>query len=151
VTGPLVEPPEAEEPRVRLPTPAGERLHHPGFSLDAATAEETEGRSPAVIDLRSLSPLDLPTLAASVHRTGRAVVLDQAPRFLGMGAETAAELTGQCFFFLEAPVQRVAGYDVPSPPGRVEEDFLRDPTGCSMPSIAPSSTDCIRSRERRAQ
>ena len=95
-------------------------------ALDAATAAEAEGRSLEVIDLRSLSPLDLPTLVASVRRTGRAVVVHEAPRFLGMGAEIAAELTEQCFHSLEAPVQRVAGFDVPYPPGRVEEDFLPD-------------------------
>ena len=95
-------------------------------ALDAAHAAEAEGRSLEVIDLRSLSPLDVPTLVESVRRTGRAVVVHEAPRFLGMGAEIAAELTERCFHSLEAPVQRVTGYDVPYPPGRVEEDFLPD-------------------------
>ena len=95
-------------------------------ALDAATAAEEEGRRLEVIDLRSLSPLDMPTLVESVQRTGRAVVVHEAPRFLGLGAEIAAELSDRCFHHLEAPVQRVAGYDVPYPPGRVEEDFLPD-------------------------
>jgi 2-oxoisovalerate dehydrogenase E1 component beta subunit len=95
-------------------------------ALDAAAAAEEEGRRLEVIDLRSLSPLDMPTLVESVQRTGRAVVVHEAPRFLGLGAEIAAELSDRCFHHLEAPVQRVAGYDVPYPPGRVEEDFLPD-------------------------
>jgi 2-oxoisovalerate dehydrogenase E1 component beta subunit len=95
-------------------------------ALDAATAAEAEGRSLEVVDLRSLSPLDLPALVESVQRTGRAVAVHEAPRFLGMGAEIAAELGERCFHHLEAPVQRVAGFDVPYPPGRVEEDFLPD-------------------------
>jgi 2-oxoisovalerate dehydrogenase E1 component beta subunit len=95
-------------------------------ALDAATAAQGEGRSLEVVDLRSLSPLDVPTLVESVQRTGRAVVVHEAPRFLGMGAEIAAELAERCFHHLEAPVQRVAGFDVPYPPGRVEDDFLPD-------------------------
>jgi 2-oxoisovalerate dehydrogenase E1 component beta subunit len=95
-------------------------------ALDAATAAAEEGRSLEVIDLRSLSPLDTDTIIGSVRRTGRAVVVHEAPVFLGMGAELAARVSEQCFFSLEAPVLRVGGFDVPYPPSRVEEDYLPD-------------------------
>ena len=68
----------------------------------------------------SLSPLDLDTLAASVRRTGRLVVVHEAPTFLGMGAEIAARITERCFYHLEAPVLRVGGFDTPYPPSRYE-------------------------------
>ncbi|MFW3169286.1 alpha-ketoacid dehydrogenase subunit beta [Geodermatophilus sp. CPCC 206100] len=95
-------------------------------AVDAAEAAQAEGRSLEVVDLRSLSPLDLPTLVDSARRTGRVVVVHEAPRTLGLGAEIAAELADACFYELEAPVQRVAGYDVPYPPSRVEDEFLPD-------------------------
>lgn len=77
-----------------------------------------------VIDLRSLSPLDLEPVTASVRRTGRVVVVHEAGRTLGLGAELAARITQECFYSLEAPVQRVTGYDLPYPPCRVEHDHL---------------------------
>jgi 2-oxoisovalerate dehydrogenase E1 component beta subunit len=94
--------------------------------LQAATAAEEEGRSLEVVDLRSLSPLDMSTILASVHRTARAVVVHEAPQSHGLGAEIAARLTEQCFYDMEAPVLRVAGYDTPYPPSRMEEDYLPD-------------------------
>jgi 2-oxoisovalerate dehydrogenase E1 component beta subunit len=94
--------------------------------LDAATVAAEEGRSLEVIDLRSLSPLDVDTLAASVERTGRLVVVHEAPTFLGVGAEVAARITERCFLHLEAPVIRVGGFNLPYPPSRLEEDFLPD-------------------------
>ncbi len=94
--------------------------------LDAAIAAAEEGRSLEVIDLRSLSPLDMPTLIESVRRTGRLVVVHEAPDFLGMGAEVAARVTERCFHSLEAPVLRVGGFATPYPPSRVEEDYLPD-------------------------
>jgi pyruvate dehydrogenase E1 component beta subunit len=95
-------------------------------ALDAATAAADEGRSLEVVDLRSLSPLDMPTLRASVEKTGRLVVVHEAPVFGGFGAELAARVTEQCFYSLEAPVMRVGGFDTPYPPSRVEEDYLPD-------------------------
>jgi pyruvate dehydrogenase E1 component beta subunit len=95
-------------------------------AMEAAVAAEEEGKSIEVVDLRSLSPLDMPTVRASVEKTGRAVVVHEAPVFLGMGAEVAARLTEQCFYSLEAPVMRVGGFDTPYPPSRVEEDYLPD-------------------------
>jgi pyruvate dehydrogenase E1 component beta subunit len=95
-------------------------------ALDAATAAADEGRSLEVVDLRSLSPLDMPALRASVEKTGRLVVVHEAPVFGGFGGELAARVTEQCFYSLEAPVMRVGGFDTPYPPSRVEEDFLPD-------------------------
>jgi len=77
-----------------------------------------------VIDLRSLAPFDDVTVCASVRRTGRAVVVHEAPRFLGFGAEVAARVTEQCFHYLHAPVARVAGFDIPYPPPMLEEHYL---------------------------
>ena len=94
--------------------------------MEAATAAAEEGKSLEVIDLRSLSPLDMPTLRASVEKTGRLVVVHEAPVFLGMGSEVAARVTEQCFYSLEAPVLRVCGFDTPYPPSRVEEEYLPD-------------------------
>jgi len=94
--------------------------------LDAATAAAEEGRSLEVIDLRSLSPLDLDTVAASVEKTGRLVVAHEASTFLGMGAEIAASISERCFYHLESPVIRVGGYNLPYPPSRLEDEFLPD-------------------------
>jgi len=94
--------------------------------LDAASAAAGEGRELEVVDLRSLSPLDTVTLVESVRRTGRLVVVHEAPVFLGMGAELAARVSEACFYSLQAPVLRVGGFDVPYPPSRLEEDFLPD-------------------------
>jgi 2-oxoisovalerate dehydrogenase E1 component subunit beta len=95
-------------------------------AMEAAIAAAEEGTSIEVVDLRSLSPLDMPTLRGSVERTGRLVVVHEAPVFLGMGAEVAARVTESCFYALEAPVLRVGGFDTPYPPSRVEEDYLPD-------------------------
>lgn len=94
--------------------------------LEAAAAAAQEGRELEVIDLRSLSPLDFDTVTASVERTGRLVVVHEAPVFLGIGSEIAATVTERCFFHLRAPVLRVGGYHMPYPPSRVEEDYLPD-------------------------
>jgi len=94
--------------------------------LDAATAAEEDGRSLEVVDLRSLSPLDWPLVLDSVRRTRRAVVVQEAPAFLGMGSELAARLQEDLYYEMEAPVLRVAGFDTPYPPSRVEEEYLPD-------------------------
>jgi pyruvate dehydrogenase E1 component beta subunit len=95
-------------------------------ALDAATAAAEEGRELEVIDLRSLSPLDMTPVYESVRMTGRCVVVHEAPGNLGIGSELAARITEQCFYSLEAPVLRVTGFDTPYPAARVEEDFLPD-------------------------
>jgi 2-oxoisovalerate dehydrogenase E1 component beta subunit len=79
-----------------------------------AAARET-GIAAEVIDLRSLWPLDLPTIVASVRKTGRCVVLHEATRTSGFGAELTALVQEHCFFHLEAPIERVTGYDTPYP------------------------------------
>jgi len=95
-------------------------------ALDAAAAAEEDGRHLEVIDVRSLSPVDYPTIYASVRKTGRAVVVHEAPGNIGLGAELAARITEECFYSLEAPVLRVTGFDVPYPAARVEEEYLPD-------------------------
>jgi 2-oxoisovalerate dehydrogenase E1 component beta subunit len=95
-------------------------------ALDAAGAAAEDGRSLEVIDLRSLSPLDLGSVYDSVRRTGRCVVVHEAPGNLGLGAELAARITEECFYSLEAPVLRVTGFDTPYPAARVEEEYLPD-------------------------
>jgi pyruvate dehydrogenase E1 component beta subunit len=94
--------------------------------MDAATAAEDDGRSLEVVDLRSLSPIDWPVLLDSVRRTRRAVVVHEAPSFIGLGAELAARLSETLYYEMEAPVLRVAGFDTPYPPSRVEEEYLPD-------------------------
>ncbi len=95
-------------------------------AMDAATAAVDDHRELEVIDLRSLSPLDMGTVLDSVRRTGRLVVVHEAPVSHGMGAELAARVTEDAFYALEAPVLRVGGMDTPYPPSRLEEDFLPD-------------------------
>lgn len=92
--------------------------------LQAAAAAEQEGRSLEVVDLRSLSPLDVDTIVGSAKKTGRVVVVHEASTFVGLGAELAAEIQQECFYHLEAPVLRVGGYNIPYPPSRFEEEFL---------------------------
>ncbi len=94
--------------------------------LDAAAAAAEEGRDLEVIDLRSLSPLDMAVVVESAQKTGRVVSVHEAPVNLGLGAELAARITEQCFYSLEAPVLRVGGFDMPYPPSRLEEDYLPD-------------------------
>ncbi|WP_405018669.1 alpha-ketoacid dehydrogenase subunit beta [Kitasatospora sp. NBC_00070] len=93
---------------------------------EAAAAAEEDGRRLEVVDLRSISPIDFATVEESVKRTGRAIVVHEAPVFMGLGAELAARITERCFYHLEAPVLRVGGYHAPYPPSRVEESYLPD-------------------------
>ncbi|HIY95137.1 MAG TPA: alpha-ketoacid dehydrogenase subunit beta [Candidatus Rothia avicola] len=93
-------------------------------ALAAAQAAVEDGHSIEVIDLRSLSPLDIPTIEASVQKTGRLVVAHEAPTFGGIGSDIAAAITERCFYHLEAPVIRVGGYHMPYPVSRVEEEYV---------------------------
>ncbi len=95
-------------------------------ALQAASAAEEERISVEVLDLRSVSPLDMGPVLDSVRRTGRCVVVHEAPANLGLGAELSARITEACFYELEAPVLRVGGYDTPYPPSKLEEDYLPD-------------------------
>ncbi|BBH17314.1 pyruvate dehydrogenase E1 component subunit beta [Nocardioides baekrokdamisoli] len=100
----------------------------PTVATCVAAAEEAErqGRSVGVIDLRTLSPLDLDPVLAAARATGHVVVVHEAHVNLGMGSEVAARVMQECFHSLEAPVLRVGGYDTPYPPSRVEESWLPD-------------------------
>src|SRR5690606_21145000 len=97
-----------------------------GPLVGTALAAAEEGRELEVIDLRTLSPLDLDPVYESVRRTGRCVVVHEAPGNVGLGAEIAARVTEECFYSLEAPVLRVTGFDTPYPAARLEEDYLPD-------------------------
>jgi pyruvate dehydrogenase E1 component beta subunit len=94
--------------------------------LDAATAAAEEGRELEVVDLRSLSPIDMSVVVESASKTGRVISVHEAPVNLGLGAELSARITEKCFYSLEAPVLRVGGFDIPYPPSRLEEDYLPD-------------------------
>jgi 2-oxoisovalerate dehydrogenase E1 component beta subunit len=80
----------------------------------AAVAEET-GIDVELIDLRSLRPIDIDTIRASVEKTGRCVIVHEATRISGFGAELSALVQEHCFFYLEAPIERVTGWDTPYP------------------------------------
>jgi 2-oxoisovalerate dehydrogenase E1 component beta subunit len=95
-------------------------------AMRAAEAAANEGRSLEVIDLRTLSPLDMDPVLESVRRTGRVVVTHEAHVNLGMGSELASRIQEECFYSLESPVLRVGGFDTPYPASRIEEDFLPD-------------------------
>lgn len=92
-------------------------------SLEAAEAAARAGISCEVLDLRTLWPVDITTLEASARKTGRVVVVHEAARTCGFGAEVAALLQERCFVHLEAPVKRVTGWDTPFPYA-LESDYL---------------------------
>src|SRR6185437_7038685 len=95
-------------------------------ALAAAEQGEGEGVSLEVVDLRSLAPLDMETLRTSVRKTRRAVVVHEAPVFMGLGAEIVAQLMHDLFDVLEAPIERVGNATIPYPPSRFEKLFLPD-------------------------
>lgn len=95
-------------------------------ALEAAQAAEEDGLSLEVIDLRSLNPIDFDCIQRSVTKTGRLVIVHEAPVFGGLGGEIAARMTERCFYSLEAPVMRVGGYHTPYPPARMEHAYLPD-------------------------
>jgi len=123
----------AEEPiplhRARVVRP-GEDVTVVGYGstvstlMASAQAAAEEGTELEVVDLRSVSPIDMPVLLESVHRTGRMIVVHEAPRSFGVGAEIAARITERAFYSLEAPVLRVTGYDTQYPPSRLEHEWL---------------------------
>lgn len=97
-----------------------------GTALQAAEAAEDEGISLEVIDLRSLSPIDYDSVAASVRKTGRVVVAHEASREAGLAAEVIASITERCFEYLESAPLRVTGHDIPYPPAKFERYHLPD-------------------------
>jgi len=96
------------------------------LALEAAEAAAADGIELEVIDARSLAPVDFPTIAESVRRTGRLLIVHEAPVLGGLGGEIAARISEQCFYHLEAPVLRVGGYHLPYPPARMEHAYLPD-------------------------
>ncbi|WP_029420901.1 alpha-ketoacid dehydrogenase subunit beta [Alicyclobacillus macrosporangiidus] len=96
-------------------------------ALEAADAAAAEGVSCEVIDLRTVSPIDAVALTRSVEKTGRAVVVHEAVRSGGVGAEVLAAIHDGAFYSLLAPVERVTGFDTPYPPPAVEDLWLPTP------------------------
>ncbi|MBW3661620.1 MAG: alpha-ketoacid dehydrogenase subunit beta [Actinobacteria bacterium] len=93
-------------------------------ALEAAEAAADEDWSLEVVDMRSLSPMDTVTIVESVKKTGRCIVVHEAGRTLGVGAEVAARVQEQAFYHLEAPIFRATGFDTPYPPAKLEEYWL---------------------------
>ncbi len=93
-------------------------------TLEAAQMLEQHGISAEVIDVATIKPLDIETILASVNKTGRCVVVHEACRSFGVGAEIAAQLNEKAFADLKAPVERVAGYDITMPYYRMEDHYL---------------------------
>ncbi|WP_283136363.1 alpha-ketoacid dehydrogenase subunit beta [Rhizohabitans arisaemae] len=93
-------------------------------ALEAAKVAADEGIELEVVDLRTLVPFDDETVVASVRRTGRCVVVQEAQSFAGVGAEIVARIQERCFHSLAAPVLRVAGFDIPYPPPKLEHSHL---------------------------
>src|SRR5512134_195828 len=91
---------------------------------EQAAAELAGEASCEVLDLRSLKPLDEDALLGSVAKTGRAVVVQEAPRVCGFAAEVAAVLAEKAIFDLQGPVVRVTGYDVPYPYWQIEDAYM---------------------------
>jgi 2-oxoisovalerate dehydrogenase E1 component beta subunit len=93
-------------------------------ALEAAEAAVDEGWDLEVVDLRTIVPFDDETIVSSVRRTGRCVVVQEAPGFAGVGAEIAARVQERCFHSLHAPVLRVSGFDIPYPAPKLEHHHL---------------------------
>ena len=93
-------------------------------ALKAATQLADEGVSCEVIDLATISPIDIDTILDSVERTGRLVIVHEAARNCGVGAEIAALVAERGLYFLQAPVQRVTGFDTVMPLFRREMDYI---------------------------
>jgi len=92
----------------------------------AAESLAGEGADVEVLDLRTIVPLDIDAIAEAVSRCGRAVVVQEAPETAGFASEVIATAMEECFYDLEAPIARVAGYDVPYPVGMLEDHYVPD-------------------------
>jgi 2-oxoisovalerate dehydrogenase E1 component beta subunit len=126
---PWREQPEADVPDEHYRTPLGRaNVVRPGEEITviawgtmvhvARTAIEQMQVDAELVDLRTLVPLDLETITSSVEKTGRCIIVHEAPRTCGFGAEVAALVQEHCFWSLEAPVLRVTGWDTPFPHGQ---------------------------------
>ncbi|MDJ0911845.1 MAG: alpha-ketoacid dehydrogenase subunit beta [Woeseiaceae bacterium] len=118
--------PKGEVPEGYYTVPIGKaEIVRPGTEISIVTygtlvhvataAAESVGVDAEIIDVRSLSPLDAETLVESVKKTGRCLIAHEATRFGGYGAELSATLQRECFYYLEAPIRRVGGWDTPYP------------------------------------
>ncbi len=130
--------PREDVPAELQPIPLGQaRVRRPGkdvtliawgamvpIAVQAADQVARDAIDAEVIDPRTLSPLDEATIAASVEKTGRLVVVHEAPRTGGAGAEIVAALTERCFYALRSPPLRITGYDVIYPPQLLEDQYL---------------------------
>jgi pyruvate dehydrogenase E1 component beta subunit len=96
------------------------------FQCIAALDELPEDVSAELIDLRTIDPYDQEAIVESVQKTGRAVIVHEAPKTCGLGAEISSMIQERCFLNLEAPVQRVCGYDTIMPYYKLENDYLPD-------------------------
>lgn len=110
----------------------------PVFQCLEAIDNLHEDASVELIDLRSIYPFDMDTVAQSVQKTGRCVIVHEAPLTGGMGAEIAARIMEECFLYLEAPVQRVAGFDTIMPYYKLENKYLPE-----APRILKGMTECL--------
>ena len=96
--------------------------------IECMNAIEASGRSIELVDLRTIYPIDTETIVNSVKKTGRAVIVHEAPKTGGLGAEIASRIMEHCFLYLEAPIQRVAGFDTIMPYYKLEHEYLPDAT-----------------------
>ncbi|MCR9074837.1 MAG: alpha-ketoacid dehydrogenase subunit beta [bacterium] len=110
----------------------------PVFQCLQAMDSLPEDVSIELIDLRSIYPFDMDTIAQSVQKTGRCVIVHEAPLTCGMGAEIAARIMEECFLYLQAPVQRVAGFDTIMPYYKLELDYLPE-----APRIQKGIEECL--------
>jgi len=110
----------------------------PVFQCLEAIDNLPEDVSVELIDLRSIYPFDMDTVAESVSKTGRCVIVHEAPLTGGFGAEIAARVMEECFLHLEAPVQRVAGFDTIMPYYKLENEYLPE-----APRILKGITECL--------
>ncbi len=92
--------------------------------IQCMQAIEKSGKSIELVDLRTISPLDTETVVNSVRKTGRAVIVHEAPKTCGLGAEIASRIMEHCFLHLEAPIQRVTGFDTVMPYYKLELEYL---------------------------
>lgn len=110
----------------------------PVFQCLQAMDSLPEDVSIELIDLRSIYPFDMDTIAQSVQKTGRCVIVHEAPLTCGMGAEIAARIMEECFLYLQAPVQRIAGFDTIMPYYKLELDYLPE-----APRIQKGIEECL--------
>jgi pyruvate dehydrogenase E1 component beta subunit len=94
---------------------------------DAADRMEKDGIFPEIIDLRTLSPMDSASILQSVKKTGRALIVHEAPKTCGLGAEIAAQISEKALLSLEAPVLRITGHDITVPLAKTEDYYYPSP------------------------